>query len=140
MVHDDIEREARELEQAARYHIHAAAHEADQEGRLRVAADGCARLAVQDMGTANGLALRAAELRYDARGGMTAALERRRFEAGARWTTRWSPGEVFTVRYQREPHDGPWVHFDMCWPERLALMTRENGWLFLGLSDQGGYR
>lgn len=140
MVPDDIEREARDLERGARCRVHAAAHEGDEEGRHRAAAELCGRRVAQDMGAAHGLAFRAAELRYDARGGMTAALERRRFEPGARWSL---DGEEHTIGQA----DASGLERHLCSAEDLTLhweridrMTRANGWLFLGLADQGGYR
>lgn len=130
MVPDDIEREAHRLERIARSAVHVAAHDMD-------AAERHAMYAAHHHGRAYGLAFRAAELRYDARGGMTAALERRRFEPGARWLCR---GIVF----ESYGHDleQPWmVRLQACifgCIESQDDMTPENGWRFLGLP--GGYR
>lgn len=137
MVPDDIESTARTFERAARNFVHAAAHERDQAAHHRSVADLCERRAAQDVGNAHGFAFRAAELRYDARGGMTAATERRRFEPGAAWllrgVTRWVTGQ--SVRFHNIM-----IEFDDLTAFELGTMTRANGWLFLGLSDQGGYR
>jgi hypothetical protein len=87
---------------------------------------------------AKGHTFRSRELRYDARGGMTEALARRRFEPGARWTTRWTPGEVFTVRRLDRSGLVARVHFDRCFPESLDTLSSGRGWMFLDLGDANG--
>jgi hypothetical protein len=87
---------------------------------------------------AKGYTFRARELRYDARGGMTEGLARRRFEPGARWSTRWTPGEVFTVRRLDRSGLVARVHFDRCFPESLDTLSSGRGWLFLDLGDAAG--
>lgn len=138
MVPDNIEREARAIESEARRWLHLAAHDLDDVERHRTLADIAETCAVDNQARAAGLAFRAAELRYDARGGMTAALERRRFEPGARWSI---DGETCDVACRDA--NGLRVDSDR-WTDgffvRASEMTRANGWLFLGLSDQGGYR
>lgn len=87
-------------------------------------------------GMALGYAFRAAELRYDARDGMTAATERRRFEPGARWAQH---GRALVVLRDSYAFGLPWVHFQhQTQATELGEITRENGWRFLGLP--GGYR
>jgi hypothetical protein len=130
----DVESAARALERAARGHIHTAAHAMDHAVAHKRRSEECASAAAFNSGTAYGLLFKAAELRYDARGGMTEALERRRFEPGARWLCR---GIVFeSYGYDVEQ---PWMvrlqaSIFGC-IESPDEMTRANGWLFLGLSD-----
>jgi hypothetical protein len=135
----DIESMARAYESDARSYTRCALHGMDEVERLKRLAEERACDVAKEMGLAAGLFFRADELRYDARGGMTEALERRRFEPGARWTTLWSEGEVHTAWRREERHDEARIHFDNIWPATVELMTG-NGWLFLGLSDLGGYR
>jgi hypothetical protein len=97
-----------------------------------------AREAMRNIGAAKGFTFRARELRYDARGGMTEELARRRFEPGARWTTRWTPGEVFTVRRLDRSGLVARVHFDRCFPESLDTLSSGRGWMFLDLGDANG--
>jgi hypothetical protein len=82
-----------------------------------------------------GYTFRARELRYDARGGMTEELARRRFEPGARWSV-----NVAELVVDRLNIFGlPLVHFrDVGRPVERADMTRENGWMFLDLGDANG--
>lgn len=133
MSADDIERDARVLELAARHHVRAASVETDEAFRLKRCAAACDRRWAQDMGTAYGFTFRAEELRYDARGGMTEELARRRFEPGARWSV---DGQECAVVCRDE--SGLRVDSDR-WADgmfvRAADMTRENGWLFLDLGD-----
>lgn len=140
MTPDDVEIVASDLERAARSRIRSAKLDLDAATWHRHAANADEQAAAHHMGIAAGLFYRASELRYDARGGMTEALERRRLEPGARWTTRWSDGIVHTVWRREERPEEVRIHFDNIWPSSSELMTRANGWLFLGLSDQGGYR
>jgi hypothetical protein len=85
---------------------------------------------------AKGYTFRARELRYDANGGMTEELARRRFDPGARWSV---DGEECAVVCRDE--SGLRVDSDR-WTDgmfvRASDMTRENGWLFLGLGDDAG--
>jgi hypothetical protein len=136
---DDIESEASDLEWSARSCLRTAQGSMDEALRFKALAEDRAREAAAESGAAAGLFFRAAELRYDVRGGMTAELERRRFEPGARWLCR---GIVF----ESYGHD-----VEQPWMVRLQAsifgciespdeMNRANGWLFLGLSDPGVYR
>lgn len=131
MPSDDIEREALAFERSS-------ATFADMS--RRALASGQLETSSLDAAVSAGLAFRAAELRYDARGGMTAALERRRFEPGARWSAHWKRSEVATVTGTFESYGSLIVRTDTFFPKAAAAMTRANGWLFLGLSDLGGYR
>lgn len=132
MAPDDIERASLLDRLAHRNKVRAA----NYRDSIREALD----LIEEAEGTAAGYAFRAAELRYDARGGMTAALERRRFEPGARWAL---DGEEHTIGQADdsglERHLCSSEDLTLHW-ERIDRMTRANGWLFLGLPDQGGYR
>lgn len=85
-------------------------------------------------GLAKGYTFRARELRYDARGGMTEELERRRFEPGARWSVNGAE----LVVHRMNIFGLPLVHFrDVGRPVERAAMTRANGWLFLDLGTAG---
>jgi hypothetical protein len=134
MTPADVESLARSLERDARGYTRCALHGLDEAERLKRLAEERACDVAREMGIAAGLFFRAAELRYDARGGMTEALERRRFEPGARWLCR---GIVFeSYGYDVEQ---PWMvrlqaSIFGC-IESPDEMTRANGWLFLGLSD-----
>lgn len=119
----------------------AEAHAATAHG-FRRDAQGCASdsrrvaallyLAAGHDGAAMGHAFRARELRYDARGGMTEELARRRFEPGARWTL---AGIEFVID-RLNIFGLPLAHFrDVGQPAERADMTRANGWLFLGLGQ-----
>jgi hypothetical protein len=116
----DVESAARALERAARGHIHTAAHAMDHAIAHKRRSEECASAAAFNSGTAYGLLFKAAELRYDARGG--------------RWLCR---GIVFeSYGYDVEQ---PWMvrlqaSIFGC-IESPDEMTRANGWLFLGLSD-----
>lgn len=96
-----------------------------------------AKEAARNIGAAKGFAFRAAELRYDARGGMTEELARRRFEPGAAWllcgVVRWVTGQG--VRFHNIM-----VEFDDRTAFDIGTMTRANGWLFLGLGGANGGR
>jgi hypothetical protein len=90
----------------------------NQRSRVRTDED-LEAAAVACDGAADGHTFRARELRYDANGGMTEELARRRFEPGARWSLY---GFVVIVDQ----------------PVNRAELTRENGWLFLDLGDAAG--
>lgn len=137
MTPADIESMARAYESDARSYTRCALHGLDEVERLKRLAEERACDVAKEVGLAAGLLFRAAELRYDARGGMTEELERRRFEPGAAWLLR---GVVRWVTGQSVRFHGIMVELDDLTAFELGTMTRANGWLFLGLSDQGGYR
>jgi hypothetical protein len=106
----------------------------NQRSRVRTDED-LEAAAVACDGAAKGHTFRARELRYDANGGMTEELARRRFEPGARWSL---CGMEYTVTCSDESgvrleRAGPDGVFD-----RPSAMTRENGWMFLGLGEANG--
>jgi hypothetical protein len=70
----DIESMARAFERDARSYTRCALHGMDEAERLKRLAEERACDVAKEMGIAAGLFFRAAELRYDARGGMTEAL------------------------------------------------------------------
>jgi hypothetical protein len=109
----------------------------NQRSRVRTDED-LEAAAVACDGAADGHTFRARELRYDANGGMTEELARRRFEPGARWSV---DGEECAVVCRDE--SGLRVDSDR-WTDgmfvRAAEMTRENGWLFLDLGEDAGGR
>lgn len=99
-------------------------------------------LVARHTGEAAGHRFRAAELRYDARGGMTKEQARRRFEPGARWayragaqasaplcSIRWASADASYLCLAPGPSGR-----DTFLPRR-ADMTRANGWLFLDLGQ-----
>lgn len=82
-------------------------------------------------GYAAGYTFRAAELRYDARGGMTKEQARRRFEPGAVWSVR---GVKVVVKGESYFHGAPWAHFHGRQPEEFGGMNRERGWRLVALA------
>lgn len=111
-----------------------ASYWAEQADYLRGEAAWCEAQVASRKGRAGGYEFRAEELRYDARGGMTEELTRRRFEPGAQWTARWAPGEVYTVRRREELPGETRVHFDRCWPSSVEIMSGGAGWLLLAVA------
>jgi hypothetical protein len=111
---------------------------AEQAEHLRSELAHCEGRAARAAARAKGHTFRSRELRYDANGGMTEELARRRFEPGARWSV---DGEECAVVCRDE--SGLRVDSDR-WTDgmfvRAAEMTRENGWLFLDLGEDAGGR
>lgn len=87
---------------------------------------------------AAGYAFRARELRYDARGGMTEELERRRFEPGAAWEHRTDVVRRLEL-IMVAPGGLAWLRVHGTWSAGQSVpcgeMTRANGWLFLDIGQ-----
>lgn len=133
-----IEPDARADESAARRFIEDAKRCLDAAEMHRRLAEDCAGMAARKSGIAAGLFFRSAELRYDARGGMTEELERRRFEPGARWEHRASVVRRLEL-LMVAPGGLAWLRVHGTWSAGQSVpcdeMTRANGWLFLGLGQ-----